>query len=214
MLWIQTHSSDVSGQDRSLTMPYPIDQAKEDPSGEKRTLHVSQPAEPYRRGWWAGFSSAIRSCGSVTIKETCHLQRHMRISETTTQPTNIKNVFLLHQMHMLIYHLRYVNHLTFDSATSKRRAHLTIEIMYASFHLSSAFISLGGVARWANHVTLSSRVYMSTVHTWVCLLYIYSVTVCFILVIYISGIVIFTALNTFYFIVPCNASLSIDLYSI
>ncbi|TNN45384.1 hypothetical protein EYF80_044405 [Liparis tanakae] len=42
-------------------MPWPMDQANHAPSGEKSTLHVSQPARPSRDGGRRVFSSSTRA---------------------------------------------------------------------------------------------------------------------------------------------------------
>lgn len=52
--------SESSGQATTHTMPCPMDQANQFPSGEKSTLHVSQPARPSRDGGRRVFSSRIR----------------------------------------------------------------------------------------------------------------------------------------------------------
>lgn len=52
--------SESRGQATTHTMPWPMDQANHAPSGEKSTLHASQPARPSRDGGRRVFSSRIR----------------------------------------------------------------------------------------------------------------------------------------------------------
>lgn len=53
--------SESRGQATTQTMPCPIDQANQAPSGEKSTLQVSHPARPTRDGGRLVFSSRIRA---------------------------------------------------------------------------------------------------------------------------------------------------------
>lgn len=52
--------SESRGQATTQTIPCPMDQANQAPSGEKSTLHVSHPARPSRDGGRLVFSSRIR----------------------------------------------------------------------------------------------------------------------------------------------------------
>jgi hypothetical protein len=60
-----TYLSCRSGQAITHTIPCPMDHANQDPSGEKSTLHVSQPARPSSDGGWADFNSNISPSEAV-----------------------------------------------------------------------------------------------------------------------------------------------------
>lgn len=57
---VETYS-ESRGQATTQTMPCPIDQANQAPSGEKSTLQVSQPARPTKDGGRLVFSSRMRA---------------------------------------------------------------------------------------------------------------------------------------------------------